>query len=409
MSTDKESIPEFIHNKSSLVTHIANRDKFAKNNFSSMENNNNCLIKTEQQNLDDYSIFIKEDHEDLPLYQIHYSDGTSDQLKYEKENDQINIKIEKDIDDIYFSEITEKSEDLFQSEREDKPSFENNLVSIFPPSSLCNKQTINEETIQQPIDKLKKQCYYCQQLFDCKKNLISHIKLHCQFKMCSSFKMEENSYQCDVCQMTFPHLKYLRNHKKIHIKEKLFQCNLCYKTFTDQSNYGRHQKTHSGENPFTCHVCKKKFSRKSNLNTHIKIIHEGEKPFECDICQESFPRKYNLTSHYIHHVDKIKSKAQLIHISNKKHLCKVCQKSFFDERSLRRHEWIHQKNKPFQCDTCKLSFHRKDTLVVHIRSYHTGEKLFKCDICDKSFFEKNVLVRHKNTHKINIVMSTIIK
>lgn len=62
----------------------------------------------------------------------------------------------------------------------------------------------------------------------------------------------------------------------------------------------------------------------------------------------------------------------------------------------------------FYCEHCEQSFSRKDSLIYHLRSKHTGEQPYKCNDCQISFFDNSVLIHHKKLkiHNLNVKQKT---
>ena len=57
-------------------------------------------------------------------------------------------------------------------------------------------------------------------------------------------------------------------------------------------------------------------------------------------------------------------------------------------------EQVHERNKPYSCPLCDLSFSKSDNLQRHIARVH------ECSICNQSFVEKKDMKRHiKSVHE----------
>ena len=74
--------------------------------------------------------------------------------------------------------------------------------------------------------------------------------------------------------------------------------------------------------------------------------------------------------------------------------CGICHKIIYQRNLLRHIGSVHERIKPFQCETCAPSFAEKRRLREHIASNHEGKKLYKCDDCKTSFSQKESMQRH---------------
>lgn len=79
---------------------------------------------------------------------------------------------------------------------------------------------------------------------------------------------------------------------------------------------------------------------------------------------------------------------------------KGCRKKFSSRFSMKRHQLIHQPEKPFQCSYCMKKFILKQYLDEHVY-IHTGAKPYVCNYpcCGKAFRQAGKLSLHKKQHK----------
>ncbi|XP_072005375.1 uncharacterized protein [Engystomops pustulosus] len=76
------------------------------------------------------------------------------------------------------------------------------------------------------------------------------------------------------------------------------------------------------------------------------------------------------------------------------------QKSRQPKKSaLKSHQKLHNSEKPYHCEECKMGFSHKSNLVRHKR-IHAGEKPYQCPECGKNFTQSSHLVSHRKTHII---------
>ena len=96
------------------------------------------------------------------------------------------------------------------------------------------------------------------------------------------------AHKCDQCQKCFSHKHGLQQHiRTIHGNQK-FTCEFCEETFNQKGNLTRHVATvHQGRKDFVCPQCGDKFGQQNVLKQHMRI-HTKEKPFSCLFCSKTF-------------------------------------------------------------------------------------------------------------------------
>ncbi len=207
----------------------------------------------------------------------------------------------------------------------------------------------------------------------------------------------EKPYQCDFknCNYKCSQSSHLMTHEKIHSGFKPFKCDFgdCSYKSSQSSHLNSHKKTHTNEKPFKCNVngCNYKSSTSSNLITHART-HNGEKPFHCNY--DGCNYRSSVSSNLIRH--------SCMHNGEKPFFCDFidCDYKSITSGELTSHKKIHTGEKNFHCTVngCNFKCARSNGLAAHKRS-HTSEKPFRCDHCGSKFAKNGSLKSHVNMHE----------
>eukprot|EP00035_Acanthoeca_spectabilis_P021366 m.437819 g.437819 ORF g.437819 m.437819 type:complete len:319 (-) comp18164_c0_seq1:188-1144(-) len=80
-----------------------------------------------------------------------------------------------------------------------------------------------------------------------------------------------SEFECEWCQKPFKYPSQLKEHIRVHTREKPYPCTFCSKAFSHSSALTQHERIHTGEKPFKCQHCDKSFSQSSNLKRHERV------------------------------------------------------------------------------------------------------------------------------------------
>ena len=303
----------------------------------------------------------------------------------------------------------------------------------------------------------------CQQQFTDVSTLETHMMMHTEKKQ----KIKIETYRnCPNCTQLFEHEVDLESHLMKCIKEKpdVYSemklplssakqniCTICQKIVKGPfGQMNRHMLIHSGKKPHKCTECNKLFLRSRSLKDHMIVHMEGRIPYKyrktphkCDVCSKSFSLPIYLNRHMKRHVAAktnlnckscpfVCKKQDIMQRHNlRRHTgfkCAECEKCFTSSSLLKRHKWIHIKDKLHKCSKCEKTFgqavHLKSHIVNHFRKekkpvkckhgpseygdqenifqhIHIGTHPYACDICTKKFRGFPGLEKHILSHENN--------
>ena len=379
----------------------------------SHENNDNVLvIKTDEavQNFNEFEQEVAKNGQTLVKIQLN-PDKKQDEEEYSVEkildkrfdpNDKVEYLIKwKGYDD---SDNTwEPIENIFCDDLLE--DFEKNLES--------NNDYYDEEfddSHENPIttetngNLNKHECDVCDEVFDSKKDLISHFDSHHQ---------DLKRFNCDKCKKIFGTSIELKIHGKIHKKgdhtnkmssdtsKKIKRCGACIGCRTKNCRQCRpclQMKKYGGPGLLKQACINRKCSNPLNSNSG-RILKKGVvKKFElvkdetdvdlegkCQICGKIFTSE----AHYKTHIQLGQCKS---------HKCNECDKNFMSSGSLRKHR-ISIHGGSYECNQCEKIFMSSDSLWEHRVSIHEGKR-HVCVLCRKCFSLPETLIKHnKNIHE----------
>ena len=167
---------------------------------------------------------------------------------------------------------------------------------------LKTKQKDQTETHEKNFSMLSKKrketevsCEICGNKYASMHSLDKHrIRVH----------LKEKKFKCDECGKRFVEKSDLDKHSVVHTKEKPYKCEKCGARFSLKSSWRRHteqgwckaDREKIVPTPFKCNDCGKQFRHKYRLRDH-KRVHTKEKPYECENCGKRFTRADNLNKH----------------------------------------------------------------------------------------------------------------
>ncbi|XP_046703089.1 zinc finger protein 1035 [Silurus meridionalis] len=182
-------------------------------------------------------------------------------------------------------------------------------------------------------------CLECGKIFARRGHLISHRNIH------------RRRVQCSVCKKIVPTIGDLLKHRQSHTKKGILQCPDCPMQFRFPVYFLRHVATHAKKEPLP-------ISPAPPADIPLKEAADKKVTFNgsfcCGICRKTFVDSKTMSQHCLIHIPKPTDSK-----------CPVCRHSFTTRIGLIRHIRLHTGERPFACNICGITFHRKERLKLH--------------------------------------------
>ncbi|XP_041352056.1 uncharacterized protein LOC121370710 [Gigantopelta aegis] len=208
----------------------------------------------------------------------------------------------------------------------------------------------------------------------------------------------------------------------------IFRCKICCYETKKKANWYKHKQKHLGLRPHACDQCQYRAATASNLKRHL-AIHADIRNFMCQICGMYFRQKIHLERHikYKHEVKQVKCPlceyvcanenpdlkvhikrkhftGELMESSLKAFTCSECNLIALSKKDLRQHMKFHKQGPELKlfCEHCSFVTDCDSRLRRHM-FIHTKEKPFQCGMCEYRGSQKEHVLRHmRNVHDIEI-------
>ena len=115
------------------------------------------------------------------------------------------------------------------------------------------------------------------------------------------YSHHETQYKCQQCDCNFPFLSSVKNHQRVHLKQKLFKCFAggCKSAFKHPQDLHRHIAKHI-EKRYTCNKCGHFTYQRRLLKWH-QVVHQQKYKYKCGICLFKSKYKWSLDCHWKTH------------------------------------------------------------------------------------------------------------
>ena len=189
----------------------------------------------------------------------------------------------------------------------------------------------------------------------------------------------------------------LRKHIKVdHFDHKPVSCEDCGKEFATEIRLKVHMRDMHREQNYLCDKCDMKFTTKSRLTRHLKDKHNypSKEKFQCDKCEKSFGFASALKKHI-----------EGVHRDDKQCICDICGKVFKNDVKMKSHRWRHTESNigTFPCPVCKKVFTMRESMQSHNRRKHVGvEAKFQCRFCPKKYHDSTLKTEHEDSVHLNV-------
>ncbi|XP_063222234.1 uncharacterized protein LOC134530887 [Bacillus rossius redtenbacheri] len=284
-------------------------------------------------------------------------------------------------------------------------------------------------------------CKICCKQFSDVRTYDKHKGVHTRFRC----------FTCGICSQSFNGINSWRAHQAMHLpdvgcapvmnitKKEVqhtsgkYTCRLCFKLYRSRAELYEHKKMHIKLKIYSCTECKNSYNSLSTLMKHKRREHQSDEQFfdmglmagtyDCGLCGKSFSSSSSLSKHKLVHAEllytnvtrvdpparrktsKISETSRPVSppVTSDPFLCVPCNRSFTDMLSLKTHRGWHKRKRVNPLGKLHLkalakmadSLPRKSASSTSIVAKVVPEKeAFWCEECNRSFKKSVNLARH---------------
>lgn len=161
-----------------------------------------------------------------------------------------------------------------------------------------------------------------------------------------------------------------------------YKCATCNKEFKMKATYKAHMRFHT--NYCVCESCGKRCRNNNQLQEHKRARHGLGRIHKCAYCEYSSATKEALTIH------------ERRHTGERPYICDHCGATFHRRSNLVQHIAIHLPEKNFQCALCSKLEKSHKRLQIHVYNRHRLRELYRfiCPLCPKTYLNVYHVRRH---------------
>jgi len=239
----------------------------------------------------------------------------------------------------------------------------------------------------------------CCEQFVCPNNYYRHVENHILEDLLDENGELQKPAQTKMtcrwkdCVSEFRDKHKLKEHMRVHTREKVMACPSCGGLFSNRTKLVDHlsrQNVEAYEN-YQCSHCLKRCASERLLRDHMR---HHVNYLKCSLCDMTCPNPGSLKYHIAYR-----------HSNERPYPCAMCEQSFKSNNDLIRHEESHLA-KSYVCNMkgCKYTTKTAHCLSRHIRITHAegGAKRYTCHICDQTYTRGFGLTKHlKKKHNFS--------
>ncbi|OXU20486.1 hypothetical protein TSAR_003327 [Trichomalopsis sarcophagae] len=226
---------------------------------------------------------------------------------------------------------------------------------------------------------------------DCAKNFnnyqlfLYHISIHVENNPRGN--KVEGGISClwTGCKSKYPSVYKLREHMRVHTKEKIIACPDCGSMFSSNTKFHDHCKRQIPleVQGFQCSHCNKFYPTECILREHMRnhIFH-----YKCNMCNMSCESPSGLAKHVLYR-----------HTTTRKFPCTMCTHAAKTQQDLDSHMSLHTTGSNYICNVegCLYSCKNAYTLDRHVEKAHRLEiRWYCCHECPIKYRKSYRLTRH---------------